>query len=153
MSTGFRVLAAILLVGLVAVIGVSVYNAGVDQGLAQNVAATASGSPAVAYPYGYVGPHWGWGGFGFFGIFFWILGIFLIFALLRGIFGWGRWGRHHGHWSGYGPGYGGGYGSGSGPGQGPGGDRRREMFDAWHRDAHQGSQGSGSSSGQTPSSS
>jgi len=142
MSTAFRVLAVLLVVGLLAGIGISVYNAGVDQGLAQNVTATASGAPAVAYGYpGYYG-HWGFG-FGFFGIFFWILGIFLIFALLRAAFGWGRWGR--GRWGGYGPG---GYG-----GHGPGGfksghhdDPRRAMLDEWHRDAH-GPSGSGPSGG------
>jgi hypothetical protein len=141
MNTGFRVLAALVLAGLLAVVGVAVYNAGVDQGLAQNITAAASGAPATGYA-GYIGPHWGygWGGFGFFGIFFWILGFFLIFALLRAIFGWGRWGRHHGHYAGYG---------GYGPGYGPG-DRRREMFDSWHRDAHEGSPGTGPNSGSTP---
>ena len=142
MSTAFRVLAVLLVVGLLAGIGISVYNAGVDQGLAQNLTATASGAPAVAYGYpGYYG-HWGFG-FGFFGIFFWILGIFLIFALLRAAFGWGRWGR--GRWGGYGPG---GYG-----GHGPGGfksghhdDPRRAMLDEWHREAH-GPSGSGPSGG------
>ena len=137
MGTAIRVLAVLLLVGLLAGIGVSVYNAGVDQGLAQNVAATASGAPAVAYGYpGYYG-HWGFG-FGFFGIFFWILGIFLIFALLRAAFGWGRWGR--GRWGGYGPG---GHGYGGYGGYGPGGqkpdhqdDPRRAMLDEWHREAH-----------------
>lgn len=126
MSTAFRVLAILLVVGLLAGIGVSVYNAGVSQGLAQNVSAAASGAPAVVYGYpGYYGPHWG---FGFFGIFFWILGIFLIFALVRAAFGWGRWGR--GRWGGYPGGYGGGHGPGSHE------DRRREMLDDWHRSAH-----------------
>ena len=147
MATAFRVLAVLLVVGLLAGIGVSIYNAGVSQGLAQNVTTAASGAPAVVYGYpGYYG-HWGFG-FGFFGIFFWILGIFLIFALLRAAFGWGRWGR--GRWGGYGAG---GYG-----GFGPGGhkpdhheDPRRAMLDEWHREAHgssgSGSSGAGSSSG------
>jgi hypothetical protein len=130
MSTAFRVLAVLLVVGLLAGVGISVYNAGVDQGLAQNVTATASGAPAVVYGYpGYYG-HWGFG-FGFFGIFFWILGIFLIFALLRAAFGWGRWGR--GRWGGYGPGGYGGYGGGK---SGHHEDPRRAMLDEWHRDAH-----------------
>ena len=90
------VLAVIALVGLVAVIGTSVYNAGISQGLAEAAnAAAASGDPVVVYP-PYVGGHYGYGhggwGFGFFGIFFWILGFFLIFGLLRAAFGWGRWG-------------------------------------------------------------
>jgi hypothetical protein len=129
MNTAFRVIAALLLVGVLVGIGAGVYNAGVSQGLAQNVTAVASGAPAAAYGYyypGFVGPHWGWG-FGFFGIFFWILGIFLIFGLLRAAFGWGRGGRHYGRWGGYGP----------GPWNRPGtGDPRREMLDEWHRDAH-----------------
>ena len=155
MSTAFRVLAVLLVVGLLAGIGFSVYNAGVSQGLAQNVGAAASGAPAVVYGYpGYYG-HWGFG-FGFFGIFFWILGIFLIFALLRAAFGWGRWGR--GRW-GYGHGaYGGfgGYGPGGHKGEGQQ-DPRRAMLDEWHREAH-GSGGTsqsddnpgGSAGGQTP---
>ena len=139
MNTAFRVVAALVLLGVLAAIGVGVYNAGVSQGLAQNVTAVASGAPVAGYYPGYFGPHWGWG-FGFFGIFFWILGIFLVFALLRAIFGWGRWGRHAGHWGGYGPG-------GYGPG-GYGADRRREMLDEWHRDAH----GTSSAPGGTPGS-
>src|ERR1041384_2669704 len=123
MSTAFRVLAVLLVVGLLAGIGFRVCNAGVDQGLAQNVTATARGAPAVVYGYpGYYG-HWGFG-FGIFGIFFWILGIFLIFALLRAAFGWGRWGR--GHWGGYGRGGYGGYGPG---GHGQHDDPRRAMLD------------------------
>ena len=144
MGTAIRVLAVLLVVGLLAGIGFGVYNAGVDQGLAQNVSAAASGAPAVAYGYpGYYG-HWGFG-FGFFGIFFWILGIFLIFALLRAAFGWGRWGR--GRWGGYGHG---GYGHGgySGGPAGDKGDPRRAMLDEWHREAHDsGSSGAGSTGG------
>ena len=153
MATAFRVLAALLVVGLLAGIGVSVYNAGVGQGLAQKVTTAASGAPAVVYGYpGYYG-HWGFG-FGFFGIFFWILGIFLIFALLRAAFGWGRWGR--GRWGGYGPGGYGGHGGFGGYGTGghkpdPHEDPRRAMLDEWHREAHGssglGSSGAGSSSG------
>ena len=127
MNTAFRVLAVLLVVGVLAGIGVAVYNAGVSQGVAQQlVTTTASGAPAVVYPAypGYYG-HWGFGGFGFFGIFFWILGIFLIFGLLRAAFGWGRWGRG---------GPGGLKGSGYGH-HGPG-DPRQGMLDEWHRQAH-----------------
>lgn len=145
MNTAIRVVAALLLVGLLVGIGVGVYNAGVSQGLAQNVTAVASGAPSVAYGYypGFVGPHWGWG-FGFFGIFFWILGIFLIFGLLRLAFGWGRGG--YGRWGGYGPG---GYGPGGWGNPGPG-DPRQERLDAWHREAHKGTD---PGSGPTPSAS
>jgi hypothetical protein len=138
MNTAFRVIAALLLVGVLVAIGAGVYNAGVSQGLAQNVTAVASGAPAVAYGYypGFVG-HWGWG-FGFFGIFFWILGIFLIFGLLRAAFGWGRGGHGYGRWGGHGPG---------GWNQPGSGDPRREMLDQWHRDAHRSDSGSDAASG------
>ncbi len=114
------VLAVIALVGLVAVIGTSVYNAGVSQGIAEAAnAAAASGDPVVVYP-PYVGGHYGYGnggwGFGFFGIFFWILGFFLIFGLLRAAFGWGRWG-------------------GGGPGRG-GWESRQERMSELHRELH-----------------
>ena len=117
--TIFGVLAAIAVVALVAVIGTSVYNAGISQGLAEAAAAAAaSGDPApvVVAPYGHYGyGHGGWG-FGFFGIFFWILGLFLIFGLLRAAFGWGRWG-------------------GGGPGRG-GWESRQDRMAALHRDLH-----------------
>ena len=113
------VLAAIALVGLVAVIGTSVYNAGISQGLAEAAAAAASSgdpAPVVVAPYGGYGyGHGGWG-FGFFGILFWILGFFLIFGLLRAAFGWGRWG-------------------GGGPGRG-GWDSRQDRMAELHRELH-----------------
>lgn len=117
--TIFGVLAAIALVVLVAIIGTSVYNAGVSQGLAEAAtAAAASGDPAVVYP-PYAGGHFGYGyggwGFGFFGIFFWILGFFLIFGLLRAAFGWGRWG--------------------GGPGRG-GWQSRQDRMSELHRELH-----------------
>ena len=127
-GTFARVLAALVLIGLIVAIGVGVYNAGVSAGLATQVV-TPSGAPAVYYPGPYAWHGWGWGpGFGFFGIFFWILGIFLIFGLLRAIFGWGRWGgRGYRDWSHRPNGYGG----------------PREHFDDWHRRAHEpGSPGS-----------
>lgn len=128
MGTAFRVLAALLVVGVLAGLGFTVYNAGVSQGVAQGAGlATASGTPAVVYGgYWGVGPHWGWG-FGVFGIFFWILGIFLVFALIRAAFGWGRWGGR-GHWTDHGP-------TGFDGPRGFGG--RREMLEAWHREAHE----------------
>lgn len=117
-------LGVILLVALVAGIGFSAYNAGVNEGVAEAArAAQAAGEdPAVVFPpyaggpYGY-GYGWGHGGgFGFFGILFWILGFFLIFGLLRAAFGWGRWG---------------------GGGRGPGGwQSRDERIAELHRDLH-----------------
>jgi hypothetical protein len=116
-GTFFRVIAALALVGLIAAVGIGIYDAGVGAGLMQaGREAVASGAPApvVYYPGPYYGHGWG-GGFGFFGIFFWILGIFLIFGLVRAAFGRGRWG-------------------------GPGGWSRHEggkgHLEEWHRQAH-----------------
>ncbi|HEX2194372.1 MAG TPA: hypothetical protein VHK63_05370 [Candidatus Limnocylindria bacterium] len=116
MSTFFRVVVVLLVVGVVVGIGAGVYNAGVSAGLAEAAQATASGEPApVGYHYG-SGPYWhGFGGFGFFGIIFWILAILLIIGLVRAAFGWGRWG---------------------GPPEGPGGWRGRERIEAIHRELH-----------------
>ena len=122
-------IAALLLVGLLAIVGIGIYDAGVGAGLAEAArTAVASGdpAPAVYYP-GYPGPYyghgWGYGhGFGFFGFLFVIFGFFLFFGLLRAVFGWGRWG---------------------GPGRpgGPGGWSRRDgprgHLDDWHRQAHE----------------
>ena len=118
--TFVRVLASLVLIGVLVAIGVGVYNAGVSAGLATNVA-VPSGAPAIYYPGPYV-HGWGWGpGWGFFGIFFWILGIFLIFGLLRAIFGWGRWGgRGYRDWDHRPNGYGGPQG----------------RFEEWHRRLH-----------------
>ncbi len=125
MSGFLRFLAAIVFVALLAGIGVSVYNAGVSEGLTQAaIAAQAAGDdpavviPPYAGPYGYGWGHWGGGGFGFFGFLFLILGFFLFIGLLRAIFGWGRWN-------------GGGRG---GPG-GWGGGREERIAD-YHRELH-----------------
>ena len=115
----FRFIAALLLVGLLAIVGVGIYDAGVGAGLAEaGRVAVASGEPApvVYYPGHYYGHGWGYGhGFGFFGFLFLIFGIFLFFGLLRAVFGWGRWGGRGG-WSRH---------------EGP-----RGHLDEWHRQAH-----------------
>ena len=68
--TFVRVLASLVLIGVLVAIGVGVYNAGVSAGLATQVV-TPSGAPAVYYAGPYAWHGWGWGpGFGFFGIFF-----------------------------------------------------------------------------------
>ena len=89
----FRFVAAVILVGLLAVVGVNIYNAGVSAGIAFDVGnAIASGAPV---PAGYYhGPYAGqpWHGFGFGGFLLGILFLFFFFGLLRAIFGWGRWG-------------------------------------------------------------
>ena len=124
MGAMIRVIALLALVGLAAVIGVNVYNAGVSAGLSEAAThAVASGAPAVVvYPGAYIGHPWGFG-FGFFGFFFLIFGFFLFIGLLRAAFGWGRWGGH-----GYGYGYGK-HGAGRANGW-------RTYMDDWHSQAH-----------------
>jgi hypothetical protein len=123
-----RFVAFLALIGLVAVIGVNVYNAGVATGISQAAhAAIASGNPvpAVYYP-GWGGyPGFGWG-FGFFGFIFLIFGFFLVMGLLRAAFG-----RGHG----YGPG---GYGHGGWYGRGgwKGSPGPRDYLEDWHKEAH-----------------
>jgi hypothetical protein len=119
-----RVLAMILFVAVLAGIGIGVYNAGVNEGLAQAaIAAQAAGDdpavviPPYAGPYGY-GYGWHGGGFGFFGILFGILVLFLLLGLIRAAFGWGRWN-----------------GGGRGPG-GWGGGGREERIAEYHRELH-----------------
>ena len=111
-----RALIGVLFALLVAsAIGVFAYNAGLSQGLAQQIAAASPG----AYPYPHVWHPWGFG----FGLFFPIL---LGFLLLRLVF-WGAFG--HRRWHG-GRGYcGTGY-YGAGPYDVP------PALDEWHRRAH-----------------
>jgi hypothetical protein len=118
-----RFVAVVALIGLAAVIGVNVYNAGVSTGLSEAAhAAIASGNPApVVYYPGWGGYHgFGWG-FGFFGFFFLIFGFFIVIGLLRAAFGRGR---------GYGPG--GWYGHGGWKGRGG----PRDYLEDWHKEAH-----------------
>jgi len=115
----FRFIAFLLLVGLLAVVGVSIYNAGVSAGIATDIGnAIASGAPVPAgYYYGpYVGHPWG-GGFGFGGFLIGIFFLFLFFGLLRAIVGRG-WGHH-----------GGGYSKGRYGGW-------RDSMSAWHDEQH-----------------
>ena len=115
-----RVLATLLVVGLLVGFGAAIYNVGVDVGMIVAVqAAGASGDPVavpLGYGYGY-GPGPYWHGPGFFGIFFWILGIILIIAFVRAAVGWGHRGGPRGP---------GGWGDG----------RRSAMFEEMHRDLH-----------------
>ncbi|MCA1553965.1 MAG: hypothetical protein LC737_06265 [Chloroflexi bacterium] len=107
-----RIVFALLVIVLAVGIGVSVYNAGVAQGLAESgkIVAPATGVPYVGVPF-FFRP-WGFG-FGLFGWLFPLLFFFLIFGLLRGLFWRGRWGGHR-HWE-----------SGLPP-----------AFDEWHRREH-----------------
>lgn len=116
----FRFFAFLLLVGLLAVVGVNVYNAGVSAGIASDIGqAIASGAPIPAgyYSGAYLGHPWG-GGFGFGGFLIGLFFLFLFFGLIRAAFGMGRWGDHH---------RGGGYSKWGG---------RHDYLDAWHRERH-----------------
>jgi hypothetical protein len=115
----FRFFAFLLLVGLLAVVGVNIYNAGVTAGINSDIGrAIASGAaiPAGFVSSAYLGQPWG-GGFGFGGFLIGLFFLFLFFGLLRAAFGMGRWGGHHG----------GGYGKWGG---------RHEYLDSWHRERH-----------------
>ena len=137
-----RIVAVVLLVGLIGGVGVSVYQAGFVAG------AAAEGATVVAPLAGY---GWGFGhGFGFFGFLGTLLFFLLIFGLLRAIFwrgprGWGRgpWGYgHHGS---------GGPDRPSGPEAfrgSPWEDRAREVHDEWHR--REGGSSGGSSGTSNP---
>ena len=118
------VLWGLLVVIVLAGIGVGIYNAGLQQGIAQSATL-----PAGTVPYGYYG--WHGGGFGIFGLIFPILFLFLLFGLARAAFGGRRgWGHH-----GYGPGSGK-WGYGPGPWMGSGSDREQWVADM-HRRLHE----------------
>jgi hypothetical protein len=113
----FRFVAFLLLVGLLAVVGVNIYNAGVTAGINSDIGhAIASGAaiPAGYVPSAYLGQP---GGFGFGGFLIGLFFLFLFFGLLRAAFGMGRMGGHHG----------GGYSKWGG---------RHEYLDSWHRERH-----------------
>ena len=103
------VLAALLVIGVVAAVGVYEYRAGVAQGMEMSGKLPAAGAGWAGAPY----PYWH-GHFHPFGFVFPLLLLFLVFGLARRAFWWGRWG---------GPGY----RRWSGPGQ-PG---------EWDRKAHE----------------
>ena len=140
------ILWGLLVVVVLAGIGVTIYNAGLQQGIAQSASV-----PAGTVPYSTYGWH-GWDG-GIFGLFFPILFLFILFGIFRAAFGHRRgWGH------GYGPGYGKwGYGPGAwmGP-SGPGtdtGNPRDQWVAEMHRRLHEaeGSSPTGSSGGGTGS--
>jgi len=105
----WRLLTALVVIGLLAATGTAVFRAGWAQGYQTGVLATAPegsqvaplapGAPFYApYPgYGY------WPGYGFphFGLFFFpLIGLFLLLFLFGGLFrmaGWRRWAGHPGH--------------------------------------------------------
>jgi hypothetical protein len=82
---GALAIAALLLAGAAA-LGISAYNAGVAQGIAESGRMIAA--PPAATPFVYVWPRpWGFGFFPFFPLFV----LLLFFLALRGLFWRGRW--------------------------------------------------------------
>lgn len=119
----FRILGALIAIGLLVGLGGAIFQTGFLAGAAAN-------GTTVTVPVGY---GWGYGfhPFGFFGFLGSLLVFFLVIGLIRAaIFG----GRHHGA-------EGWGHGSGRGPWGGMNGhgsrdhwmDRAREVHDEWHR--------------------
>ena len=93
-GTIVRVVAAVVLVGLLGTVGVGIYQAGF-------VAGAATEGATVVAPfagYGLYGPGWGHGG-GFFGFIGTLLFVLLLFGLLRAVFWRGprAWGGGWGH--------------------------------------------------------
>jgi len=132
------ILWSLLVVIVLAGIGVGIYNAGLQQGIAQS-----ANLPAGTVPYAYYGWH---GGGGIFGLLFPILFLFLLFGIARAAFG---------HRRGWGHGYGPGYGKwGSGPGwmggtsSGTGNPRDQWVADM-HRKLHEAEGTSPSGTGPT----
>jgi len=123
MVVGAAILAILAVIG----VGVAAFNAGVDQGVSQELARGGDTQQVVRV----VGHGWGYGrGFGFpFGLILFPLFVIGIVLLLRGAFWRGRWGGGPRWWGpgGYGPGGPGGYGPSWG---GP------QAFDEYHRRLH-----------------
>jgi H+/Cl- antiporter ClcA len=105
----FRLLIALVAIGILAAVGVYGYNLGVAHALAQS---SHPGGPGAWPPYGYWPHPWGFG-FGFFP-FFPLLFIFFWVLIFRALFWRGRWGRG---WN---------YCNGGVP----------PAFEEWHRRAH-----------------
>jgi hypothetical protein len=129
-------LAIVLIAGAVG-LGLTAYNYGVAQGLADSGRLGVEGWRGMPFvPF----MHYGWGfrpfgfGFGFLGCLFPLFFFLLLFLLIRGLFwrpwGWrGGWGGpwgHGGKWEGHVP----------------------PAFEEWHKRAH--AQGEGTSPGQEP---
>ena len=126
MVVGAAILAILAVIG----VGVAAFNAGVDQGVSQELARGGDTQQVVRV----VGHGWGYGrGFGFpFGLILFPLFVIGIVLLLRGAFWRGRWGGGPRWWGpgGYGPGGPGGPG-GYGPSWGG-----PQAFDEYHRRLH-----------------
>lgn len=125
MSSSFpsRLLAIVLLLVGVGAIAIVAYNAGIDAGVA-SAGASAAGATTVHVVRGF-GGFFPWFFFFPFGFIFFILLISLLFRA----FGWHGRGHYGRGWSGR-------------PGDPRWGGGRESPFEAWHRQAHQGTPGS-----------
>ena len=127
---GFRILAALLLVGLFAAITAGAYGAGY---------AAAGGTGAMPWGQG-VANGFAWGGFHIFGFLFTVLMLVVVFAIVRAVI----WGHPHRHWDRFGPGGPGGPGDWHGRDRMHGSWRMRgdeaprggEFLTDWHKQAH-----------------
>jgi hypothetical protein len=119
------VLFGLVVIVVLAGIGVGIYDAGVQQGIAQTASVPAGTLPYAAYGYGFHG------GFGFLGLLFPLFFLFLIFGIARMAFRGGRGGWGHGYGRGYGK-----WGPGPG-GPGMGGSDRETWVADWHRRLHE----------------
>lgn len=139
---GFRLLGALLVIGVIAALTAGAYSAGF-------VAGTGTNATNVS-PWAYGGA---FGASGIVGLIVTVLILVVIFRVLRFAF----WGHTHGGWDRRGPGGSAGPGGPGGPGGwgwheerwhgGPWRSARQAAFDEWHRRAHE------EQSGQTPGSS
>jgi hypothetical protein len=127
-SIVFRLILTLVLLVVVAGLGIFAYNAGVAQGLAQNIqaAGAAGAKSAQPLPYPYYGmpfAHpYGFPGFGFLGCLIPLFLLFIFFGLMRAIIWRGphEWRHHRMHgWHG-----------------GDGEEGLPPMFAEWHRRAH-----------------
>jgi hypothetical protein len=122
----FRILLGLVVVAVLVGAGFALFNAGAAYGLSQSGVWAERMGPGMMQrgtPW-MIGPHVGWGlrpfgwGFGLLGFVFQILlFVGLIWLVSRLFFGWGRWGgwRGNGDWE----------------------QRRQQMFEEWHRRAHE----------------
>ena len=120
----WRVIVALVLIAAIAGLGYYAYQAGIANGLAQQVQPQGGQAQPVPYPY-YWHPFFGFGpGFGFLGCLIPLFLLFLVFGSLRMLLWSGHWGWrrhwHHGPW---------GYRDGEGRGVPP-------FFEEWHKRAH-----------------
>ena len=138
---GFRLLGALLVVGVIAALTAGAYSAGF-------VAGAGSGA-TNASPWVYGGA---FGASGIVGLIVTVLILVVIFRVMRFAF----WGHAHGGWDRHGPGFAGGPGGPGGP-SGPGNwgwhaeqwrSNRQAVFDDWHRRAHD--EQAGTTPGSTP---